>query len=138
MNFLRNLFGVVLGLVVSLAIVGWGIVLNDQWVKYDINKRFPYDHWRYVIKYASDWFFVGLMISAGIASIIGGIITALIVREAKQAYAMLIGFILMIAAALDVIFTPYHPTWYDAIFWVVYFPFSWFGGKLVTLIHRTK
>ena len=45
--------------------------------------------------------FRSIMISTGVASTIGGITTALIVKKAKVAYAILIGFILLFLAVLD-------------------------------------
>ncbi len=57
-------------------------------------------------------FFVALLVSSGIGAMIGGVVTALVVKYAKVAYAILIGFILLFIAMLDVIIFPFHPTFY--------------------------
>ena len=134
-HFLRNFFGVVLGLAIALIIITLGISLNPNWIEYDYS-QFPYEHWNRVIRYAArsseirDEFFLALLFSCGIGAMIGGLITAAIVIRAKQAYAILSGFILFIIALLDVIFTPNHPTWYELSIMPVLFFFSWLGGLL--------
>jgi hypothetical protein len=59
----------------------------------------------------------------------------MIVRYAKVAYALLIGFILLFLAMLDIIIFPYHPTFYKIGIFLTFFPFSWVGGKIVSVIY---
>ncbi len=137
MSLIRNSIGVFIGLLVALLIVTIAINLDPNWIEYDNN--FVYRHWQRVVRNARREFFVALLISGGVASMIGGIVTALIVQEAKTAYAMLIGFILFVVAVLDIIFTTDHPTFYEIGVFFVFFPFSWLGGKIVDLIqNRTE
>ncbi len=65
---------------------------------------------------------------------IGGVVTALGVKYAKVAYAILIGFILLFIAMLDVIIFPFHPTFYKISIFLIFFPFSWIGGKVVEVL----
>src|SRR5690606_5599170 len=119
-------------LVAALVIITFAITLNPNWIEYDYS-QFPYEHWNRVIRYAArtheirDGFFLALLFSCGVGAMIGGLITAMVVIRAKQAYAILVGFILFLIALSDVIFTPNHPTWYELSIMPVLFFFSWLG-----------
>ncbi|MDD3458675.1 MAG: hypothetical protein PHO74_04305 [Weeksellaceae bacterium] len=136
---LRNTLAVIIGLGVAMLVITFGISLNENWIEYDYSK-FPYEHWNRVIRYAAqtpkirDEFFIALLFSCGVGAIIGGLITAAIVKTAKKAYAAFVGFLLFLIAYLDVIFTPHHPTWYEISILPVMFFFSWLGGLLTDLI----
>src|SRR5690606_12444137 len=138
---LRNFFAVILGLAVAMAIITFGITLNENWIEYDYS-RFPYEHWNRVIKYAArtpeirDEFFLALLFSNGVGAIFGGLVTAIIVPKAKKAYAVFVGFILFLIALGDVIFTAYHPTWYEISILPVLFFFSWLGGLVTDLVSK--
>jgi len=140
-TILRNFFAVLLGLAVAMAIITFGITLNDNWIEYDYS-RFPYEHWNRVIKYAArtpeirDEFFLALLFSNGVGAIFGGLVTAIIVPKAKKAYAVFVGFILFLIALGDVIFTAYHPTWYEVSILPVLFFFSWLGGLVTDLVSK--
>lgn len=140
-HFLRNSFGVLIGLAVALTIIMLGITLNDNWIEYDYS-QFPYEHWNRVIRYAArtheirDEFFAVLLASCGIGAMIGGLVTAIIVKRAKKAYAVFVGFILFLIAMGDVIFTPEHPTWYELSILPVFFFFSWLGGLLTDVVTK--
>lgn len=139
MNFFRNTFGVLLGLFVAMCIIILGITLNEDWIKYDnYNPNFPFKRWQRVVKDASDWFFVALLISGGVASIIGGIITAFIVKHAKIAYSILLGFILYLIGLGDSWINYGHPTWYNVLIIFILFPFSWLGGRIVSKLTAKK
>lgn len=139
---LRNTIAIILGLFVALLIITIGITINKTWFEEldFINleqKQNIYRYWRHVVIFASKnlrIFFFALLVSTGIGAIVGGVVTAIIVKTAKQAYALFIGFLLMIFALLDVIFTPSHPTWYELSVVPVLFFFSWLGGKIVDVI----
>lgn len=134
MNFLRNTVGVLVGLFVAGFIITLGVRLNPQWISYE--EFAPFEHWRSLLKSVqdNDYFFVALLFSSGIGATIGGVITAIIVKYAKVAYAILIGFILLFVAMLDIIIFPYHPTFYKIIIFLVFFPASWLGGKIIEII----
>ena len=68
----------------------------------------------------------------------GGIVTAIIVKYAKVAYAILIGFILLFIGMLDIIIFPYHPTFYKILIFLTFFPFAWMGGKIIEVIYERK
>lgn len=138
MNILRNTIGVLLGLAVSAIIITIGVRINPDWIQY--SQIAPFERWRFVLKSVrhKDYFFVALLISSGIAAAMGGVVTALVVKYAKVAYAILIGFILLIAAIADLIIFPYHPTFYKVAIFFVYFPASWIGGKIVQILTRKK
>ncbi|MGB6083708.1 hypothetical protein [Moheibacter sp.] len=141
LTFLRNFFAVILGLAVAMVIITFGITLNDNWIEYDYS-RFPYEHWNRVIKYAArtpevrDEFFLALLFSNGVGAIFGGLVTAILVTKAKKAYAVFVGFILFLIALGDVIFTAYHPTWYELSIMPVLFFFSWLGGLVTDLVSK--
>jgi hypothetical protein len=140
-TILRNSIAVLIGLAVALTLIMFGIQLNDNWIEYDYSK-FPYEHWNRVIKYAArtpevrDEFFIVLLASLGVGASFGGLVTAIIVTKAKKAYAVFVGFILFLIALGDVIFTAYHPTWYELSIMPVTFFFSWLGGLLTDLVSK--
>lgn len=138
MEFLRNTIGVLIGLAAAALVITLGVRLNPSWIVYE--EYAPFEHWESLLKSVKHkpYFFVALLISSGIASTLGGIVTAIIVRHAKVAYAILIGFILLVAAILDIIVFPYHPTFYKIIIFLVFFPFSWIGGKVIEVIYDRR
>lgn len=138
MGFFRNTLAVAVGLLVAYLIISMGIRLNPSWVNDDSVS--PFKHWEHVLKSVrhQPYFFIALLISSGIGSTIGGVVTAIIVKYAKVAYAILIGFILLFVAMLDVIIFPYHPTFYKICIFLTFFPFSWIGGKIVEVIYERK
>jgi predicted MFS family arabinose efflux permease len=138
MNFLRNTFAVLTGLAVAGLLISLGIRLNSAWITYD--EFAPFQHWRSLLEKMEHkpYFFVALLISSGIAATVGGVVTAIIVKYAKVAYAILIGFILLFLAMLDIIIFPYHPTFYKILIFLTFFPFSWIGGKITEVIYKRK
>ncbi|MDR2205908.1 MAG: hypothetical protein LBE36_07115 [Flavobacteriaceae bacterium] len=138
MNFLRNTFGVLIGLAVASFVISLGIRLNHAWINY--SEFAPFEHWESLLKSVrhEPYFFVVLLFSSGVGSTIGGIAAAIIVKYAKVAYAILIGFILLFIAMLDIIIFPYHPTFYKILIFITFFPFSWFGGKIVEILYERK
>ena len=119
-------------------VIAAGLRLNSEWVTY--SGISPYENWGRLLEemYHDKAFFVVLLISTGVASIIGGVTTAIVVKQAKVAYAMLIGFILLFMAVLDIIIFPYHPTFYQVGIFLTFFPFSWIGGKIVEIFFSEK
>lgn len=138
MNFLRNTFAVLLGLAVAGLLISLGVRLNSSWITYDGFSAFQ--KWETVLKSVEHkpYFFVALLISSGIAATVGGVVTAIIVKYAKVAYAILIGFILLFIAMLDIIIFPYHPTFYKILIFLTFFPFAWIGGKITEVIYERK
>ena len=138
---LRNTIAVIIGLIIIFLIIQFGLLYNANRLGWD-DKVFP--EWRHIIKFFSHkekkkhevQFFGSMLAISGIAALIGGVITALIVRRAKQAYTMFVGFILLIVALGDVLITPYHPTWYEIAICPVLFFSSWIGGLFVDLIYK--
>lgn len=138
MNFLRNTIGVAFGLAVAFLIITLGIRLNPAWITYE--EFAPFKHWEQLLisVQKKPYFFIALLVSSGIASTVGGVVTAMIVKYAKVAYAILIGFILLFIAMLDIIIFPYHPTFYKIIIFLIFFPFSWIGGKITEVLYIRK
>jgi len=137
-SFLRNTFAVLLGLSVVALVITLGIRLNSSWITY---KEFsPIANWGHLLESVEgeDYFFVALLVSSGIGSMLGGIITAVIVKYAKVAYALLIGFIHLFISMLDVIYFPYHPMFYKISILIILFPFSWIGGRVVEFIYERE
>lgn len=139
MNFIRNTIAVFLGLSVSALIISLGIRVNPDWITYE---RFsPFQSWEnflYSMK-DNDGFFVFLLFLSGVSATIGGVTAAIVVKFAKVAYAILIGFILLFIAMIDVIINPYHPTFYKILIFLTFFPFAWIGGKITEVIYlRSK
>ena len=112
MEFLRNTLAVVVGLFVSAMVISLGIRLNADWVTF--TNFTPFQNWEtFLEKRQNDTeFYWILLLLSGISATIGGVISAMIVRYAKVAYALLIGFILLFLSMLDIIIFPYHPTFY--------------------------
>jgi hypothetical protein len=136
MNFLRNTLAVFIGLTVAALIISLGVRLNSAWIVYD--QLAPFKHWEQLLisMQRKPYFFAALLISSGIAATVGGVVTAMIVKYAKVAYAILIGFILLFIAMLDIIIFPYHPTFYKILIFLTFFPFSWIGGKITEIIYK--
>lgn len=138
MNFLRNTLGVAVGLAVAGLVISFGIRLNPEWVTYD--HFTPFQNWeRFLESRQNDnQFFAFLLVITGVASSIGGVATAIIVKYAKVAYAILIGFILLFITMLDIIVFPYHPTFFKICIFLTFFPFAWIGGKITEVIYDRK
>ena len=138
MNFLRNTFAVIIGLAVAALIITLGIRLNSSWITYE--DFTPFKRWETLLKSVEHkpYFFVALLMSSGIAATVGGVVTAIVVKYAKVAYAILIGFILLFIAMLDIIIFPYHPTFYKILIFLTFFPFAWIGGKITEVIYERK
>lgn len=136
MNFLRNTLAVIVGLAIAGLIITLGIRAFPQWVTFDAFA--PFEHWQKFLESmkGDDAFFVFLLFISGLGTTIGGVISAMIVKYAKVAYAILIGFIMLFIAMLDVIIYPYHPTFYKISIFLTFFPFSWIGGKIVSVIYE--
>lgn len=138
MNFLRNTFAVLVGLAVAGILISLGVRLNSAWITYD--EYAPFKHWKSLLQSMEHkpYFFVALLISSGIGATIGGVVTATLVKYAKVAYAILIGFILLFIAMLDIIIYPYHPTFYKILIFLTFFPCAWMGGKITEIIYKRK
>lgn len=138
MNFLQNTFAVLVGLAVAALLISLGVRLNSAWITYD--EFAPFKHWEKLLISMQNkpYFFVALLVSSGIAASVGGVATAILVKYAKVAYAILIGFILLFIAMLDIIIFPYHPTFYKILIFLTFFPFAWIGGKITEVIYNRK
>lgn len=138
MNFLRNTFAVITGLAVAALLITLGVRLNSSWITYE--GFTPFQRWETLLRSMEQkpYFFVALLISSGIAATVGGVVAAIIVKYAKVAYAILIGFILLFIAMLDIIIFPYHPTFYKILIFLTFFPFAWIGGKITEVIYERK
>ena len=138
MNFLQNTFAVLVGLAVASLLITLGVRLNSAWITYD--EFAPFKHWRTLLISMENkpYFFVALLVSSGIAATVGGVVTAILVKYAKVAYAILIGFILLFIGMLDIIIFPYHPTFYKILIFLTFFPCAWMGGKITEVIYERK
>ncbi|TDX85949.1 hypothetical protein [Epilithonimonas xixisoli] len=138
MNFLRNTIGVLAGLVVAALIITLGIKIDSDWITY--REFAPFEHWETLLRsvHKKDSFFIALLFFGGLGVTFGGVVTAMIVKYAKVAYAILIGFIMLFIAMLDIIIYPYHPVFYKISIFLVFFPFSWIGGKITEVIYKRR
>lgn len=138
MSFIRNTFAVLVGLVIAGLIITLGIRAFPKWVTFEAFA--PFEHWQRFLQSMKndDAFFGFLLVISGLGSTVGGVATAIIVKYAKVAYAILIGFIMLFIAMLDVIVFPYHPTFYKISIFLIFFPFAWMGGKIVEIIFERK
>ncbi|MDQ1159655.1 putative MFS family arabinose efflux permease [Chryseobacterium sp. SORGH_AS 447] len=138
MNFIRNTIAVIVGLGIAGLIITLGIRMFPQWVTFEAFA--PFEHWqKFLQSMQKDGAFFGfLLFISGLGTTVGGVATAIIVKYAKVAYAILIGFIMLFIAMLDVIVFPYHPTFYKVSIFLTFFPFSWIGGKIVEVIYERK
>ncbi|MBV7441132.1 hypothetical protein KRX57_06840 [Weeksellaceae bacterium TAE3-ERU29] len=139
--FFRNTLSVIAGLSVAIGLILLAITTNKTWFDelsgIQLHQKGEIIlYWQSVVRQAPDNFFLTLLISYGVGSTIGGVITALLVKTAQEAYAMLIGFILFAIAIADIVFVEGHPTWYCICIFFVFFPFSWLGGKIVNILNE--
>lgn len=139
MNFLRNTLGVLLGLGVAAVVISLGVRVNSSWAQ-NYDGLSPFEQWGGLLNkvQGDSGFFWALLFSSGIGATIGGVVTAIIVKYAKVAYAILIGFMMLFIAMLDIIIFPYHPTFYKILIFIIYFPFAWVGGKIVEVMFERK
>ena len=138
MTFLRNTFAVLIGLGIAALVITLGIRMNPKWITFE--NFAPFESWSKFLesRQRDDQFFCFLLFISGLGTTIGGIVTALLVKFAKVAYAILIGFIMLFFAMLDIIVFPYHPTFYKILIFLTFFPFSWIGGKVEIIYERKK
>lgn len=138
MNFVRNTIGVLVGLAVAALIISLGVRVNTEWLTYDHFS--PFQGWEKFLYSVKDdkAFFAYLLFLSGISATVGGVATATIVKYAKVAYAILIGFILLFIAMVDIIAFPYHPTFYKIFIFLTFFPFSWVGGKITEVLYNRR
>lgn len=131
--------GVLLGLGVVGVFISLGVRIDSSWVQ-NYDGLSPFEHWGKLLASVErePGFFWTLLFSSGIGATIGGVVTAVVVKYAKVAYAILIGFIMLFIAMLDIIIFPYHPTFYKILIFIIYFPFSWMGGKIIEVIYERK
>lgn len=140
--WLRNTISVLTGLVVAMVIILLSITANKAWFSELGNivltqKTDVFFYWQSVLKQAPNNFFIALLVSCGIGAMVGGITTAFLVKKARQAYAIFVGFLLFAGAAIDIcIFT--HPMWYQISLAIIFFPCAWFGGKIVDVLIKSK
>jgi hypothetical protein len=127
---IRNTIAVLLGLLVAITVITFSVMINSYWIPY-VYKGLPIEYWKSIIRTAKGEFFIALLASSGVGSLLGGIVCALIVKTAKKAYAMLIGFILLLTAITSVFIFKGHPTWYIVSMFFIFFPFSWLGAQIV-------
>lgn len=125
-----------MGLAVAGLIISVGIRINPDWMTYE--KFSPFQNWeKFLFSMRNNTaFWVFLLFLSGIGASVGGVATAMIVKYAKVAYAILIGFILLFCAMLDIIIFPYHPTFYKISIFLTFFPFAWLGGKITEVIYE--
>lgn len=134
---IRNTLAVISGLLVAITVITLSVMINSYWIPYNY-KGLPIEYWRSIVRTAKGEFFIALLISSGIGSLLGGIVCALLVKTAKTAYAMLIGFILLLIAIISVFTFKGHPTWYIISMFFIFFPFSWLGAKIVEWLQNKK
>ncbi len=127
-----------MGLAIAGLIITLGIRAFPQWITFEAFA--PFEHWEKFLESMknNDAFFGFLLFISGLGTTVGGVVSAMIVKYAKVAYAILIGFIMLFIAMLDVIVFPYHPTFYKISIFLVFFPFAWMGGKIVEIIYERK
>lgn len=130
---LRNALVVSLGLVISISIILGSISIAKEW--YTEIHSIPFQRWQKVLNLAPFEFFIAILISYSLSALIGGLFTGFFVHTAKQAYALLIGLILLFIAGVHV-FLYSLPFWFEVSTFCVFFPSSWLGGKLATFTHR--
>jgi hypothetical protein len=86
----------IVGLGIAGLIITLGIRAFPQWVTFEAFA--PFEHWqRFLFSMKDDKAFFGfLLFISGLGTTIGGVATAIIVKYAKVAYAILIGFIMLL------------------------------------------
>jgi predicted MFS family arabinose efflux permease len=138
MNFLRNTFAILVGLSIVALMVTVGIRMVPEWRTFDGYS--PFEHWNKFLQsmQGNSRFFWFLLCISGLGTTIAGIATAIIVKYAKVAYAILIGFIMLFVAMVDIIIFPHHPTFYKILIFLIYFPFAWIGGKIVEVLYNKR
>ncbi len=131
----RNIFSVIIGLLVSLAEILYAIKWIKKWF---VTIQFiPLKKLQNVFIYAPPEFFITLFFFYIISALIGGVTTAFFVQNAKKAYALLTGFILFIIAFIH-IFLYTLPLWFKIIILPIFFPFSYLGGEFIEFLQRKK
>ncbi|MDG4951038.1 hypothetical protein NLM59_08880 [Weeksellaceae bacterium KMM 9724] len=141
--WVRNTLAILAGLAVAMTLIMLAITANKVWFDELDNivlsqKGDVFYYWQRVIKQAPTNFFIALLVSCGVGATIGGVVTAYLVENARQAYALFLGLILFLMAVADIIIFTDHPTWYEIGLFIIFFPFSWLGGKIVDELMKNK
>ncbi|WP_341653394.1 hypothetical protein [Blattabacterium cuenoti] len=97
----------------------------------------PLKKFKYILTEAPTEFFIVLIFFYAFSALLGSIITAFIVRNAKKAYAILTGFILFIITLFYMFLYPF-PLWFKIIILPIFFPFSYIGGNFIEFLQRKK
>lgn len=141
--WVRNTLSVLAGLALAITLITLAITANKLWFE-ELDqitleqKGDVYIYWQSVIKQAPTNFFIALLIGCGVGATLGGVLTAFLVKQARQAYAILVGLILFLMAVADIVIFTNHPTWYEISLFFIFFPFSWLGGKIVDVLMHEK
>lgn len=64
-------------------------------------------------------------------SFVGGALAAFIGRGARLRHALVVGLFLLVSGVMNLVAIP-HPVWFSVLTVLVFLPFAWLGGRVVT------
>jgi hypothetical protein len=73
--------------------------------------------------------FLSLLFNYALASVVGGWVATKISGLGKAVFALIVGVLLMLAAAANIIMYP-HPLWFAIINLAEFVPFAWIGYRI--------
>lgn len=130
---IKNTSAILLGLFMGIAVIFSASGMAKEW--FIEIRPLAFYQWQEIILRAPTIFFVVLLISYALGSLIGGITTAFFVNEAKEAYAFLIGFLLFFFSCIHIFFYR-MPFWFELSTFFIFFPASWIGGKILIWMYK--
>lgn len=80
--------------------------------------------------------FLLLLVSYAVGSLIGGMISALLVKERRITTALITGAIFLIFGGMNLIMIP-HPAWFAIVSSAIYLPFAFIGGIVALRIKKS-
>ncbi|WP_223843721.1 hypothetical protein [Blattabacterium cuenoti] len=129
----RNILSVFLGVIISIIEILYFIKIIKRW--FLKIKFIPLNKLKYIFFKAPTEFFLILIFFYAFSALLGGLITAFFVKNAKIAYAILTGFILFLIALFHIFFYPL-PLWFKIIILPLFLPFSYLGGYFIEIIQK--
>ncbi len=129
----RNILSVSTGVILSIIEIISSIKLVKKWfVKI---QSIPFKKLKDVLCEAPTEFFLILIFFYAFSPLLGGITTALFVKNAKKVYAILTGFILFFIAFFHILFYPF-PLWFKIVILPLFLPFSYLGGNFIEILQK--
>ncbi|BBA17291.1 hypothetical protein [Blattabacterium cuenoti] len=131
----QNILFISTGVLISIIEMIFFIKFMKKW--FSEIQFIPLKKFQYLLTEAPTEFFIVLIFSYASSALLGSMITAFFIKNAKKAYAILTGFILFIITLFHMFFYPF-PLWFKIIIHPILLIFSCIGGNIIEFLQRKK